>query len=112
MITCCSIYLFRDIIISTLFTEGFAQARVLFAGQMVGDFFKICAWIIGYVFISKAQVKMFISMEIGFSALLCGLTYFFTEHQGFIGVSIAYAVNYFIYFICVLIILNTKKNEH
>lgn len=97
------IYLLRDFIIRVLFTAEFAEMEVLFAWQMVGDTLKIGSWILAYLMLGKAMVKMFIFSEIGFSALFYGLTHFFTGTLGLEGVSVAHAVNYFLYWVVMAI---------
>ncbi|MDV5860887.1 O-antigen translocase [Pseudomonas mendocina] len=91
------IYLLRDFIIRVLFTAEFADMEVLFGWQMVGDTLKIGSWILAYLMLGKAMVKLFILSEIGFAALFYGLAYYFTGIVGLEGVSIAHALNYFFY---------------
>lgn len=93
------IYLMRDFIISVLFTSDFAPMRDLFAWQMVGDTLKIGGWILAYLMLSKAMVRLFISTEIIFALLFFVMTYFLTNFIGLEGVVIAYALNYLLYFL-------------
>lgn len=98
---CCGlvIYLFRDLIISVLFTQDFSQMRELFAWQMVGDTLKIGSWILSYVMLGKTMVKLFIVSEVVFAASFYGWTYLLTNVYGLEGVTIAHAVNYMIYWV-------------
>jgi len=91
------IYLLRDFIIRVLFTAEFAEMEVLFGWQMVGDTLKIGSWILAYLMLGKAMMKLFILSEIGFAASFYGLTFYFTSVLGLEGVSVAHAVNYFFY---------------
>lgn len=93
------VYLLRDWIIGLLFTDDFLPMRDLFLWQMIGDSLKIGSWILAYLMLSKAMTKLFIVTEIIFSVSLVILTYLFTNIFGFEGVSIAYLVNYAIYWI-------------
>ena len=93
------VYLLRDWIIGLLFTDAFLPMRDLFLWQMIGDSLKIGSWILAYLMLSKAMIKLFIVTEILFSFLLVISTYFFTKIFGFEGVSIAYLVNYAIYWL-------------
>ena len=93
------VYLLRDWIIGLLFTDAFLPMRDLFLWQMIGDSLKIGSWILAYLMLSKAMTKLFIVTEITFSVSLVILTYLFTNIFGFEGVSIAYLVNYAIYWI-------------
>ena len=93
------VYLLRDWIIGLLFTDAFLPMRELFLWQMIGDSLKIGSWILAYLMLSKAMTKLFIVTEIIFSVLLVILTYLFTKGFGFEGVSIAYLLNYAIYWV-------------
>lgn len=93
------VYLLRDWIIGLLFTDKFLPMRDLFLWQMIGDSLKIGSWILAYLMLSKAMTKLFIVTEIIFSVSLVILTYLITKVFGFEGVSIAYLVNYAIYWI-------------
>jgi PST family polysaccharide transporter len=99
------IYLLRDFIIRVLFTAEFVEMEVLFGWQMVGDALKIGSWIIAYLMVSKAKVKMFIITELLFSVLLYLLVSYFSHEYGLLGVSIAYALNYFLYWVFVSLLI-------
>jgi PST family polysaccharide transporter len=103
-VTTISIYLFRSIIISILFTKEFAGMESLFAYQMIGDFLKIAGWLLGYLLIAKAMAKVYITMELVNFVLLTGSSYFLVQRYGAIGATIAYAVLYFVYFVVLLIV--------
>lgn len=106
------IYLLRDFIIRVLFTAEFAEMEVLFGWQMVGDTLKIGSWILAYLMLGKAMVKLFILSEIGFAALFYGLTYYFTGILGLEGVSCAHAVNYFMYWFLMAIFIFFWLKDH
>lgn len=107
-----TVYLLRDWIIALLFTDSFLPMRDLFLWQLIGDSLKIGSWILAYLMLSKAMTKLFIITEIIFASTLVGLTYVFTKIFGFEGVSIAYLVNYAIYWIFMgLLVFKTLKDE-
>lgn len=93
------IYLLRDFIIGVLFTSDFIPVRDLFAWQMVGDTLKIGSWILAYLMLGKAMMKLFIASEIVFAAGFYAWTYFLTGMYGLEGVTIAHAINYAIYWV-------------
>lgn len=103
-----SIYFFRDFIINLLFTEDFIPMRDLFAWQMLGDTMKIGGWILAFLMLGKAMMGAFVITEILFSLSFYLLTFFFTENIGLEGVSIAHAVNYFFYWIVMMVFVNKK----
>ena len=93
------IYVFRDVIISLIFTDEFRDARDLFAIQLLGDVTKIAAWLYAYPMLSRGATRWFISTEIIFSTTLVVFSYFFIKEFGIFGANIAYTTNYLLYFI-------------
>ncbi|WP_333664554.1 O-antigen translocase [Acinetobacter guillouiae] len=91
------VYLFRDWIITLLFTKSFLPMRDLFFWQVIGDSLKIGSWILAYLMLSKAMTKLFITTEIIFAITSILLTYICTQVFGFEGVSIAHLLNYGMY---------------
>jgi len=110
-----SIYLLRDFIIENLFTLEFSVMRSLFAFQLIGDFLKMASFSLALLMVSKALTKTFIITEIIFSLSFYILTVVFVEISGLEGVTHAYAINYFLYLLTMVIlfkrILFIKKIE-
>ncbi|WP_391120060.1 O-antigen translocase [Psychrobacillus sp. L3] len=107
LITALMIYFLRDFIIAILFTPEFTEMRTLFAFQLIGDFLKMASWSLAFLMIAKAMTKTFIITEILFSVSFYFIAIVMTENYGLIGVTQAYAINYFIYFITMLIIFKS-----
>jgi len=105
-----SVYLLRDVAIWLLFTPKFNAARDLFAVQLCGDVIKIASWLYAYPMLSRGATKWFIGTEVVFSLSFVVLTHIFVSYAGIKGVTIAYLVNYFIYFF--VIFLNVRKFAH
>ncbi|WP_310596826.1 O-antigen translocase [Aeromonas aquatica] len=105
-----SVYLLRDVAIWLLFTQKFNAARDLFAVQLCGDVIKIASWLYAYPMLSRGATKWFIGTEVVFSLSFVVLTHIFVSYAGIKGVTIAYLVNYFIYFF--VIFLNVRKFAH
>lgn len=108
------VYVLRDWVIELLFSPSFLPMRDLFLWQMIGDALKIGSWILAYLMLSKAMTKLFITTEIIFSLSLIILTYISTYIFGFEGVSIAYLVNYAMYWIVmsVLVFKQLQEKDH
>lgn len=98
-----SIFFLRTIIIDILFTNDFIEMKDLFIFQLIGDTLKISGWILGSLILAKAQVKLFIIMELLSAGLQISLSIFFIKEFGTIGATIGYAAGHFIYFIILLI---------
>jgi len=103
-----SMYLMRDFIILVLFSESFIQMRELFKWQLVGDVFKISSWLLSYILLSKVMTKEFIICEIIFAVSFSILTAVYVNSHGLLGVTYAYALNYIIYLM--VMVLLTKKH--
>jgi PST family polysaccharide transporter len=91
------IYLFRDLEIEFLFSKEFIEMRSLFLFQCVGDFLKISSWIFAMIMLAKAKRNLYIVSEIVFSFSFWVFTILLTSESGVIGVTQAYALNYFLY---------------
>jgi PST family polysaccharide transporter len=94
-----AIYLVRDFIIQALFTADFLPMRELFSWQLAGDVVKIGSWVLAYVMLGRAMVKVFVMTEITFSISFVVLSWWFIAQYGLIGVSIGYAINYCCYWV-------------
>ena len=103
-----AIYLSRDVIISALFTAEFAEMKVLFGWQMIGDTMKIGSWILAYLMLSKAMIKLFIVSEITFSISFYLLTVVLTNTLGLEGVAIAHSINYLFYWLTMALLIGYK----
>jgi PST family polysaccharide transporter len=101
------IFLFRDNIISILFTSDFYEARNLFFIQLCGDVVKITSWLYAFPMLSRGATKWFISTELVFSLSFVLLSFLFINLFQTIGVCVAYLVSYIIY---LLFILPNLKN--
>ena len=97
-----TMYLLRHFIILILFSKEFMPMEQLFTFQMLGDVIKIGAWIIANVFLARASVKLFISLEMGFTLSFVAISILFFNMYGLIGLTIAFFVNYILYFIVCL----------
>ena len=105
------IYILRDWIITLLFSHAFMPMRDLFLWQLIGDSLKIGSWILAYLMLSKAMTKLFVITEIIFSLSLVLLTYILTKVFSFEGVSVAYLVNYAIYWLVMSLFVFRQLQE-
>lgn len=109
------IYLLRDFIIDLLFTQEFSPMRNLFAWQMLGDTLKIGSWVLAYLMLGQALVKMFIITEIVFGMGFFAWTWVLTGYFGLQAPVVAHAVNYLIYWVLmtflVLKLINCRSDK-
>lgn len=102
--SCLFIYVLRSYIIKLLYTPEFINMSNLFFYQLLGDFFKMCSWILAYLMLAKSMTKLFVITEIGFSLLYILLGYICVIYFGVKGITIAFAINYFLYFLIIVFV--------
>lgn len=108
-----TIYFLRDTIIGILFTHEFKDMRQLFGWQIAGDTLKIGSWILSYVMLAKAEFRLFIISEIIFTISYIGLCWFCIHKFGFLGVGVAYTINYSAYWVIMWrLIMGKIKNRN
>jgi PST family polysaccharide transporter len=100
----CGIYVVREYIIFILFTPTFLPMKELFLFQLVGDVLKITSWLLAYLMLAKAMVRVFIISEIIFGFSFVFLGYYLVSQFGLVGITYAHALNYFIYLLVMLVI--------
>jgi len=100
------IYLFRHVVVSMLFNKEFVGMEQYFIYQLSGDFFKIGSWLLAYQMLAKSMTKMYIITEIVFSITFVLSAVLFIHYYGAVGASIAYASNYLLYWIVMIIVFN------
>ena len=93
------IYLFRDVVITLLFTPKFAPMAELFLYQLIGDVFKIASWLLGYIMVAKAMTRLFIVSELIFVLSFVLLSVVFMHLYGIIGMTVGFMVNYMLYLV-------------
>lgn len=99
-----TIYLLRNVVIAILFSPDFYPMENLFVWQLLGDFFKICSWLLAFLMIAKSMTKTYIVTEVLFSASFVALGFFFMNLNGVVGLTQAYLVNYVLYLICMFLL--------
>jgi len=107
------IYYLRDVAILFLFTEEFMPMSDLFFYQLLGDVFKIASWLLSYLMVAKAMIKVAIITEVVFSLTFVLLSISLLNLFGLVGVVMAFALNYFMYLLMMLFIFkNIVRKVH
>lgn len=104
LLGCLAIYLLRFIIIQLLYTPAFLPMESMFFWQLLGDFFKMAAWLLAYVMLARSMTKVYIFTEIFFSVTYVAIGYVLVNMFQLKGAAIAFSINYFIYFIIMILI--------
>ena len=108
------LYIGRDYFIMLVLSDDFLILSDIIYIQLIGDFFKIIGFVIGFVFVAKAFTLTYIFMEILQGLLLILLTsIFYTSNPEIINIFKGYAVTNLAFLIALLItmrwFLTTKK---
>ena len=104
------IYVFRNTIIALLFSDDFIAMQELFIWQLIGDIFKISAYVFGYLILAKAAIKIYILGEVLQSLLLLFLGVFLIPDKGALGAVQTYMWTYMIYFLlCLIIFMSFRR---
>ncbi|PHS33602.1 MAG: hypothetical protein COA95_01120 [Methylophaga sp.] len=106
-----SVYILREPIILILYTEQFMPMKDLFAWQFIGNIIKVAAWLLGYLMVAKAMVKITVSTEVIFALMFILLTKIFTDEFGLVGVTYAYALNAFLHLITMIFFYHYKMKR-
>ena len=94
-----AIYILKDLIIAIAFTKEFSIQAHQLAFQLLGDLFKILAYIIGFLLVAKAKTTLYILGELAQTILYINITIYFIKLGSTNNVYPAYALSNFIYFL-------------
>lgn len=92
------IYLFKNLIVLTLYTHEFLGITALFKIQLIGDLFKLTSWLFAFVTLARGNAKYFLILELGYFCYYMILCYFLIPVYGLDGAVWAYCISYIINF--------------
>lgn len=102
--------LFGKTLILYLFSEKFVEISHLLYWALFGMVFKAISFPIGYIFIAKADSKVFTKTSLLFNILYFILLYLGFSFYGLKGLGISILIYYIIHFILIFIIANRRYN--
>ncbi len=105
MIVLVVMYFTREFVIVILYSSEFLQMEKLFLPQLIGDFFRVMAWLIGYIMLAKAKTMMFIGMQIYTALVNYFLSIFLIDQMGLEGVVWTHAIRFIFHFILLIYLL-------
>jgi len=105
------IFILRDFITRLLFSADFQPMEILFPWQLAGDVIKIGSWVLSCIMLGRSMVKAYVATEIVFSVTFVLLSWFCVSHFSLIGVPIAYATNYVLYWITIGLLVRRKLSH-
>ena len=108
VISSSTVYYLREFVICFLFSDEFLPSIELIKWQMVGDTLKVASWLISFLMLAKAMVKVFLVSQFLSHFMFYFLTVFFVDSYGLVGVSYAHAANFLLYFLFVYVFVYRK----
>jgi O-antigen/teichoic acid export membrane protein len=94
---CVGVYFLREYLILLLYDESLLPATDFFLYQLVGDAFKVVAFIFGYIVVARSSVKENLFFQF-FQVLLYALLAEFLFPYGVKGLVSSYMITYIVYF--------------
>jgi PST family polysaccharide transporter/antigen flippase len=93
-------FIFNGLIIRIILSEEFLPINQLMLLQMIGDFFRVLGWVIGFVVISRASIKLYLLGEVFQGLLFVTLSYFsLIKYHDINSIIVSYDITCFLYFI-------------
>lgn len=101
---------FVDWAIIILYSSEFTGVNLMVCWAFLGLFFKVPAWVIGFIFIAKGKGSLFFWSELAANVylLVCNLIGYY--YGGFSGLGISFLVAYVLYLMQVYLISKKKYN--
>ncbi|WP_338525662.1 O-antigen translocase [Pseudomonas batumici] len=99
------LYIGRGFFIPLILSSSFNALDEVIVFQLVGDFFKVLSYVIGFVAVAKAATKIYIASELVQNALFLLLSLMMLKvYPDTKGVMVGYAISYVIYFVVVVVV--------
>lgn len=95
-------------VIKILYTEQFLQADGFIKWACLGMMFRLASWLVSYMFVAKAESKLFIVNELIANINYLWLSILGYRFGGITGMGVAFAISYLFYFCQVYIIANRR----
>ena len=98
---------FIDIVVRIFYSKEFTPTAGILDWQLMGDFFKVVSWPIGFIILAKGKGTIFICTEFFFNAVYCLLVYLGWKKFGIEVTGIAFLTAYIL--LLLLVFLVSKK---
>ncbi len=108
MLSICLI--FMPFFLRILYSEKFLGATLFISWASFGMMFRLASWVISFVFVAKAESKLFMINEMSGTVYNLVFSIFGYKFWGLQGLGIAFAATYFVYFLQVFFIAKKKYN--
>lgn len=106
MLCCCLV--FMPFVLKILYSDSFLAANEFISWACVGMILRLGAWLIAYLFVAKADSKMYIINEFVVNIYNVLFSFIGYKYLGLTGLGIAFALEYLLYFIQVYTIARKR----
>lgn len=96
------------LVINVLYSSAFLPVLEMTRWFLVGNLFKAGSWAISFVFLAKANGRLFLFNELGIKVIGLPLHIIFFLNYGITGLGYSFAINYLVYFIWVSVVAYKK----
>lgn len=102
MLTFCLV--FMPFVLQVLYSDSFLAANEYVTWACLGMMLRFGAWVVSYLFVAKAESKLFIKVELSANVYYLIFSLLGYKYLGLTGLGLAFALEYVIYFLqCYLI---------
>lgn len=102
MLTCCLV--FMPFVLYILYSDQFLGANEYISWACLGMLLRLASWVISYMFVAKAESKLFIVNELLGNAYYLLFSIIGYKYWGLQGIGAAFALNYIVYLLQVYLI--------
>lgn len=102
----CIVYM--PIVVQILYSDKFSGANEYIIWAICGMLFKLAAWVVGFMFVAKAESKLFVANEFAVSAYGLILSVIGYTVMGIKGLGIAFLIKFFVYSVQTYLIAKKK----
>ena len=97
MLTVCLV--FMPFVLELLYSDSFLTANEYVSWACLGMMLRLAAWVISYLFVAKAESKLFLMIELSANAYYLVFSLLGYKFFGLSGLGITFALQYVIYFL-------------
>lgn len=108
MLTICLI--FMPIVLRVLYSDSFLAANEYITWACLGMILRFGAWIISYLFVAKAESKLFVVVELSANLYYLIFSLLGYKYLGLAGLGLAFALEYIVYFLQCYLIARKRYN--
>lgn len=106
MLTCSLV--FMPSVLKILYSDKFLAANAYISWACLGMMLKMVSWVISYLYLAKAESKLFIIIELIANSTYLIFSILGYKFIGLAGLGIAFALQYLVYFLIVYIIARRR----